>query len=72
MYAYSSFKHNIWNIQLESRIYTIIGIYHVPQGTEQQFSNSNFIDQFTDLLTEELSKHQDLIIMGGHQHPHKQ
>ena len=26
--------------------------------------NSNFIDQFTDLLTEELPKHQDLIIMG--------
>ena len=41
-----------------------IGIYHLPWITEQQFSNSNFIDQFIDLLTEELPKHQDLIIMG--------
>ena len=41
----------------------IMGIYHPPQDTEQKFSNGNFIDQFTDLLTEELPKHQDLIIM---------
>ena len=58
------FQANIWNIQLGSGVYTIIGIYHLSQGTEQQFSNSNFINQLTDLLTEELPKHQDLIIMG--------
>ena len=34
------------------------------QSTKQQFNNSNFIDQFTDLPTEELPKHQDLIITG--------
>ena len=43
----------------------IIGIYHPPQGTDQQFRNSNFIDQFTDLLTEELPKCQVIIIMGN-------
>ena len=37
---------------------------HPPQNTDQQFKNSNFIDQFTDQLTEELPNHQDLIIMG--------
>ena len=64
MHAYSSFEHNVWKIQLGSRIYTIIGINHLSQVTEQQFSNSNSIHKFTDLLTEELQKHQDLIIMG--------
>ena len=64
MQTYPSFEHNIWDTQLESKVYTIIGIYHPQQSTDQQFKNSNFIDQFTDLLTEELPKHQDLIIMG--------
>ena len=63
MNAYSSCEHNIWNIQLGSRLYIIIGICNLPQSTEQQFSNSNIIDQFTDLLAEKLPKHQDLIIM---------
>ena len=58
MHAYSCFKHIIWNTQLGSRVHSIIGIYN------PQFNNSNFIDQFTDLLTEELPKHQDLIILG--------
>ena len=35
----------------------------MPQDTEQQFSNNNSIVQFTDVLTQELPKHQDLIIM---------
>ena len=63
VHAYSSFEHNICNTKLGSRVYTIIGIYHPPQGTEQQFNNGNFIDQFTDLLTQELPKCQDLILM---------
>ena len=62
--AYSSFEHNIFNTQLGSRVFTIIGIYNPPQGTEPQFSNSNSIDQVKDLLTGELPKHPDLIIMG--------
>ena len=61
---YPSFEHNIWDAQLGSRVYIIIGIYNSPQSIDQQFKNSNFIDQFTDLVTEELTKHQDLIIMG--------
>ena len=64
MQTYPSFEYNIWDTQLGSRVYTIIRIYHPPQSIDQQFKNSNFIDQFTDLLREELPKHQDLIIMG--------
>ena len=64
VHAYFSFEHNLWNTQLGSRVYTIIRIYHLPQDTEQEFSNSNFIDQLTDLPTDKIPKHQDLIIMG--------
>ena len=64
VHVYSTLEHNIWNTQLRLRVYTIIGIYHPLQSTDQQFNNSNFIEQFTDLLTEELPKQQDLIIMG--------
>ena len=64
MQAYSSYEQNIYNTQLGSRVYTIIGIYHTTQSTDQQFKNSNCIDQFTDLLREELPKHRDLKIMG--------
>ena len=46
--TYPSCEHNIWDAQLGPRVYTIIGIYHPPQSTDQQFKN--FIDQFTDLL----------------------
>ena len=64
MQTYHSFEHKIWDTQLGSRVHTIIGMYHPPQSIDQQFKNSNFIDQFTDLLTEELPSYQDLIIMG--------
>ena len=64
VWTYPSFEHKIWDTQLDSRVYTIIRMYHPPQSINQQFENRNFIDQFTDLLTEELPKHQDLIIMG--------
>ena len=64
MQAYSSFEHNIWDTQLGPGVYTIIRIYHPPQSIDQQFKYSNFIDQFTGLLTEELPKHQDLINIG--------
>ena len=64
MQTYPSIEHNIWDAQLGPKVYTIISIYHPPQSIDQQFKNSKVIDQFTDLLTEELPKHQDLIIMG--------
>ena len=31
---YESFEHDIWNIQIGPRVFTIIRIYHPPQGTD--------------------------------------
>ena len=57
---YSSFEHAIWNIQIGPTVYTIIGIYHPPQGMDPKVSNANL----TDLLSHVIPKHRDIIIMG--------
>ena len=61
---YHSFEHDIWNIQIGPRVYTIIGLYHPPQGTDPKVNNANFLDQLTDLLSHVVPKHQDVIILG--------
>ena len=43
-----SLEQDIWNIQIGPRVYTIIGIYHPPQGTDPKVNNANFLDQLTD------------------------
>ena len=61
---YSSFEHATGNIQKGPTVYTIIGLYHPPQGTDPKVSNANFLDQLSDLLSHVIPKHQDIIIMG--------
>ena len=61
---HSSFEHDIRNIQIGPRVYTIIGLYHPPQGTDPKVNNVKFLDQLTDLLSHVIPKHQDIIIMG--------
>ena len=61
---YSSFEQAIWNIQIGPTVYTTIGLYHPPQGTDPKVSNANFLDQLTDLLSHVIPKHWDIIIMG--------
>ena len=61
---YESFEHDVWNIHLGPRVYTIIRIYHPPQGTDPKVNNTNFLDQLTDLLSHVVPKHQDILILG--------
>ena len=61
---YRSFEHAIWNIQIGPTVYTIIGLYHPPQGTDPKVGKANFLDQLTDLLSHDIPKHWDIIIMG--------
>ena len=61
---YVSFEHDIWNIQMGSRAYTIIGLYQPPKRTGAKVNNANFLDQLTDLLSNVVPKHQDIIILG--------
>ena len=61
---YDSFEHDIWNIQIGPRVYTIVGWYHPLQGTDTKVNNANFLDQLTGLLSYVVPKHQDIIILG--------
>ena len=54
---YKSFEHDIWNIQIEPRVYAIIRIYHPPQGTDPKVNSANFLHQLSDLLSHVVPKH---------------
>ena len=68
---YSSFEHDIWNIQIGPRVYTIIGLYHPPQGTDPKVNNTNFLDQLTDLLSHVIPKTPGHNDTGRLQHSHQ-
>ena len=61
---YESFEHDIWNIQIGPKVYTVIGIYHPPQETDPKVNNTNFLDQWTDLQSHVIPKHQEIIMLG--------
>ena len=62
--TYDSFEHVIWSTRISNRDYTLIGTYHPPQGTQQAITNSNFITEFTEFLTDVTSKHNNILTMG--------
>ena len=64
-------KHNLWQFQTcsmvikdkEQGLHTLIGIYHLLQGTERVITNSVFITEFTEFLIEATSKHNNILIL---------
>ena len=61
---YSSFESGVWHIQSGSTHYTLLGVYHPPVGMQQGFTNSIFMDDLTELLTEVVFSHNNIIILG--------
>ena len=59
-----SFEHAIWSTKIRNKDYTLLGIYHPPQGTQKAITNNNFITEFTELLTDVTSKHSNILTMG--------
>ena len=62
--TYGSFEHVIWSTRIRSKDYTLICIYHPPQCVQQVITNSNFITEFTEFLTDITSKHNNILKMG--------
>ena len=48
----------------------IIGIYHPPPSINNQTTNTTFINEITDLLTEKITNLDNLIILGRSQYQH--
>ena len=61
---YSSFESRVRHIQIGSTHYRLLGVYHLPVGTQQGITNSIFIDDLTELLTEVVSNHNNIVILG--------
>ena len=57
-------QHAVWSSRIRNKDYTLIGIYHSQQGTQQSITNSVFITEFTEFLTEATSKHNIILILG--------
>ena len=51
----------VWSSRIRNKDYTLIGIYHPPQGTQQGITNSIFITEF---LTEVTLKHNNILALG--------
>ena len=62
--TYDSFRHAVWSTKIRNKDCTLIGIYHLPWGTQKAITNNNFITEFTELLTDVTSKHNSTLTMG--------
>ena len=60
----NSFEHAVWSSRIRNKDYILIGIYYPPQGMQQGITNSVFIIEFTEFLTEATSKHNNILILG--------
>ena len=56
-------------MQSGSTFYTVIGIYHPTQGTQEGIINTTFLDELIDLLTEVTAKLRNIIILGDFNMP---
>ena len=62
---FNSFEHAVWQVQLGSTHMTILRIYHPPATTQHKTSNSNFIDDLTQLLTTTGSENRNIVLLGN-------
>ena len=61
---FNSFEHAVWQVQSGSTQMTILGIYHPPASTQHKTSNSDFINDLTQLLTTTGSENRNIILLG--------
>ena len=61
---FNSFEHAVCQVQSGSTHMTILGIYHLLASTQQNNSNSDFIDDLTELLTTIGSENRGIMLLG--------
>ena len=60
----SSFEFGLWKLNIKNTPMYIVGIYHPPPSGANRVNNRTFIEEFLDYLTEVLSKHKNVIVLG--------
>ena len=59
-----SFEYVIWKLTVQSTSIIIIALYHPLYSEKNPITNTMFINDITELLTEVLSQHQNIILAG--------
>ena len=60
---FSSFEHAVWQVQSGLTHITILGIYHPSANTQHKSTNSDFIDDLTQLLTITESENRNIALL---------
>ena len=63
-YQYRSFEHLTCTVQSGLDLLYCPWNILPPQGTQEGITNTTFLDELTDLLTEVTAKHRSIIILG--------
>ena len=58
-----SFQFAIWKVSCKEYAISIFGVYHPPYSTVNQFTNAMFLDEFVELLPDQLVKYKNVVIM---------
>ena len=59
-----SFQYAKWRIALKHTTLTILAIYHPPYSNQSKATNQDFLDEFTDWVTEYIMNDTNVIILG--------
>ena len=60
----TTFQFAIWKAKFNNDNITLIAIYHPPYSAANPFTNTNFIDEYTEWLTEQIGNYDNLYITG--------
>ena len=60
----NTFKFAIWKVSCNNDNITLIVVYHPPYTTSNPITNTTFIDEFTEWLTDQIVSYDNLYITG--------
>ena len=60
----NTFQFAIWKVRFNNDNITLIAIYHPPYSISNPFTNTTFIDEYTEWLTDQIESYDNLYITG--------
>ena len=57
-------EYAVWKATICNNTIHLMGIYHLPPSSTNKTMTDMFIDEMTDLLTDEILKYSNLMILG--------
>ena len=60
----NTFQFAIWKVRFNNDNITLIASYHQPYTISDPFTNTTFIDEYTEWLTDQIGSYDNLYITG--------